>query len=214
MWRFNLIVAFKSSLELVFICFYVWFISLKLWIEFWRLSILLFTHESVFKMSALRPHTCLFRTLIRLKSHKSYSRTFCAKFKREDTVFFHLPKQYFVPLLNVPCSCKYSKQTGSLTDDILKTRAVQDIPKEQNEQKQKDESKTEGADKKKESKWTGKNSWRLGLISLGGMLVMFGGSFIYLWGMIHWLCIVLLIYLMGMVYQFLFISLFHETGAK
>jgi hypothetical protein len=78
---------------------------------------------------------------------------------------------------NVPCSCKYSKQTGSLTDDILKTRAVQDIPKEQ---KQKDESKNEGDDKKKESKWTGKNSWRLGLLSLGGMVVMFGGSFIYL----------------------------------
>ena len=132
-------------------------------------------------MSALRPHTCLFRTLIRLKSHKSYSRTFCAKFKREDTVFFHLPKQCFVPLLNVLCSCKYSKQTGSLTDDILKTRAVQDIQKEQ---KQKDESKNERDDKKKESKWTGKNSWRLGLLSLGGMFAMFGGSFIYLWGMI------------------------------
>jgi len=112
--------------------------NVKIDIWFWRLSILLFTHESVFKMSALRPHTCLFRTLIRLKSHKSYSRTFCAKFKREDTVFFNLPKQCFVPLLNVPCSCKYSKQTGSLTDDILKTRVVQDIPKEQ---KQKDESK-------------------------------------------------------------------------
>jgi len=96
-------------------------------------------------------------------------------------VFFNLPKQCFVPLLNVPCSCKYSKQTGSLTDDILKTRVVQDIPKEQ---KQKDESKNEGDDKKKESKWTGKNSWRLGLLSLGGMFVMFGGSFIYLWGMI------------------------------
>lgn len=95
-------------------------------------------------------------------------------------MFFHLPKQCFVPLLNVPCSCKYSKQTGSLTDDILKTRAVQDIPKEQ---KQKDESKNERDDKKKESKWTGKNSWRLGLLSLGGMVVMFGGSFIYLWGM-------------------------------
>ena len=178
------------------------------WIWIWRLSILLFTHESVFKMSALSPHTCLFRTLIRLKSHKSYSRTFCAKFKRENTVFFHLPKQCFVPLLNVPCSCKYSKQTGSLTDDILKTRAVQDIPKEQ---KQKDESKNEGDDKKKESKWTGKNSWRLGLLSLGGMVVMFGGSFIYLWGMNLWLCIVLPMYLhVGrMVYQFLLVSLFH-----
>jgi hypothetical protein len=44
-------------------------------------------------------------------------------------------------------------------------------------------SSNEGDDKKKESKWTGKNSWRLGLLSLGGMVVMFGGSFIYLWGM-------------------------------
>ena len=124
-------------------------------------------------MSAFRPHTCLFRTFIKFKSHKSYSRTFRSKFNKENKVSDLLVRDS-VPLLANTCVCHYSK-TGSLTDDILKSRVVAENEKGDDKKEKSQE---------KESKWTGKNAWKLGLLSLGGSFTFLAGSVIYLWGKI------------------------------
>ncbi|CAC5401793.1 TIM50 [Mytilus coruscus] len=130
-------------------------------------------------MSALRTHTCILRTFIRLQSHKTYSRTFCAKFNGENVVLKWTKRNSYPVITNIPCVCCYSKQTSSVTDDFLGKAAPFDAPTDAEEtNKKKDEDK-----KEKESKWKGqKNAWKIGLISLGATALLIGGPFVYLRG--------------------------------
>ncbi|XP_071159636.1 mitochondrial import inner membrane translocase subunit TIM50-C-like [Mytilus edulis] len=130
-------------------------------------------------MSALRTHTCILKTFIRLQSHKTYSRTFCAKFDGENVVLKWTKRNSYPVITNIPCVCCYSKQTSSVTDEFLVKAAPFDAPTDPEEtNKKKEEDK-----KEKESKWKGqKNAWKIGLISLGATALLIGGPFVYLRG--------------------------------
>ncbi|XP_041352373.1 mitochondrial import inner membrane translocase subunit TIM50-C-like [Gigantopelta aegis] len=77
------------------------------------------------------------------------------------------------------CLLLYStQQSGTLkglTDEILKAKTAAE--KESDKSSKKDDSKGS-----KESKWTGKNAWRLGLVLMSGWSIISGGMMLYIWG--------------------------------
>ena len=79
------------------------------------------------------------------------------------------------------CLLLYSTQKSGtlkgLTDEILKAKTVAE--KENDTSSNDKEKDSKGS---KDSKWTGKNAWRLGLLLLGGWSVISGGMILYIWG--------------------------------
>lgn len=78
--------------------------------------------------------------------------------------------------------CLYSTQgfgVKGLADETLKSK----INTQENEQehKKQDSSESDGANKK-ESRWTGKNAWKMGLIFMSGWSVLTAAGMLYIWG--------------------------------
>lgn len=126
-------------------------------------------------MSALKS-TCVLRTLFGLKSHKTYSRTYFSKLHEKSTILLSSKSVSTPTVHNIPTVLYYStKQTASLTDEILSQR-VQTDEKVDNGDKESDKKE------KKKSNWTGENAWKLGLISMGGTFLFAGSTIVYSWG--------------------------------
>ena len=71
-----------------------------------------------------------------------------------------------------------SSQGTRLTEEILKSRTA---PNEQDQEKNQNKS-DESGEKKKESWFSGKNAWKLGLLSLAGMGFVMIGNLLFMWG--------------------------------
>ncbi|KAL5008938.1 hypothetical protein ScPMuIL_014519 [Solemya velum] len=79
--------------------------------------------------------------------------------------------------------CLYSTHGSGvkgLTDEILKSKTTSEQENQSGNNKQQS-SESEGSDKK-DSKWTGKNAWKMGLIFLSGWSVLTAAGMLYIWG--------------------------------
>ena len=72
-----------------------------------------------------------------------------------------------------------ARGSGSITDDILKSKIGEQPPKDGQDNQ---DSTGDGDEKKKDSWWSGKNAWKLGLLSLAGMSILMSGNLLLLWG--------------------------------
>ena len=71
-----------------------------------------------------------------------------------------------------------SSQGTRLTEEILKSRTASNEQDQEKNQNKTDES----GEKKKESWFSGKNAWKLGLLSLAGMGFVMIGNLLFMWG--------------------------------
>ena len=89
-------------------------------------------------------------------------------------------------------SSKSAGTKSSLTDDILKSKVGAQEEKTGTSQTQ-DTSSDDKDEKNKDSWFSGKNAWKLGLLSLAGMGILMSGNLLYIWGKFLYISILLTI---------------------
>lgn len=130
-----------------------------------------------FKMAAFRSHMCLLpriRLLCKLDKLKGIH-------TYRNLSFVYIGQSSIFRLKEPQHSFQYSTEKPpdslkGITGDILKSK----IAEKEDEKSKQEQDKTDK--KEKQSKWSGKNAWRLGLLLLGGWGICATGGMLYVWG--------------------------------